>query len=114
MKKYPEYKQLDLVQIAEEINHFWKTHDTFTRSIENRAGKASFTFYEGPPSANGEPGIHHVLSRALKDLFCRYKTLRGYQVKRKSGWDWREKKEIWRISLGKGNGKKRVLGKEKN
>jgi isoleucyl-tRNA synthetase len=87
MKKYPEYKQLDLVKIAEEINDSWKTHDTFLQSIKNREGKPSFTFYEGPPSANGEPGIHHVLSRALKDLFCRYKTQQGYQVKRKSGWD---------------------------
>ncbi|MHB9147208.1 MAG: isoleucine--tRNA ligase [Candidatus Amoebophilus sp.] len=87
MKKYPEYKQLDLVQVAQEINEFWQNHDIFLESIKNREGKPSFTFYEGPPSANGEPGIHHVLSRALKDLFCRYKTLQGYQVKRKSGWD---------------------------
>lgn len=87
MKKYPEYKQLDLVKISEEINSFWQTHDTFIQSIKNREGKPTFTFYEGPPSANGEPGIHHVLSRALKDLFCRYKTLQGFQVKRKSGWD---------------------------
>jgi len=87
MRKYPEYKQLDLVRIAEEKNEFWQANDTFVCSIKNREGRPSFTFYEGPPSANGEPGIHHVLSRALKDLFCRYKTLQGYQVKRKSGWD---------------------------
>eukprot|EP01132_Coremiostelium_polycephalum_P000282 gene282-369_t len=87
MKKYPEYKQLDLVQIAEEINVYWKKHATFQQSVINREGSPSFVFYEGPPSANGEPGIHHILSRVLKDLFCRYKTLRGFQVKRKSGWD---------------------------
>lgn len=87
MKQYPVYKQLDLVQIAQELNAFWQTHQTFATSIQYRAGKPVFTFYEGPPSANGEPGIHHVLSRTLKDIFCRYKTLQGYQVKRKSGWD---------------------------
>jgi isoleucyl-tRNA synthetase len=87
MKQYPVYKQLDLVQIAQEIHAFWQTHQTFATSISNRAGKPTFTFYEGPPSANGEPGIHHVLSRTLKDIFCRYKTLQGYQVPRKSGWD---------------------------
>lgn len=87
MKKYPVYKQLDLVQIAQEIHDFWQTHGTFATSIEYRAGRPTFNFYEGPPSANGEPGIHHILSRTLKDIFCRYKTLQGYQVQRKSGWD---------------------------
>ncbi len=86
-QQYPVYKQLDLVQIAQEIHAFWQTHQTFATSINNRVGKPIFTFYEGPPSANGEPGIHHVLSRTLKDIFCRYKTLQGYQVQRKSGWD---------------------------
>lgn len=87
MKKYPEYKQLELVQIAEQVNESWQADDTFEKSVKNRKDKPTFTFYEGPPSANGEPGIHHLLSRALKDIFCRYKTLQGYQVKRKSGWD---------------------------
>ena len=87
MAAYPEYKQLDLVAIANEINAWWKKDNTFKKSIQHRAGNPIFTFYEGPPSANGEPGIHHVMARTLKDLFCRYKTLQGYQVKRKSGWD---------------------------
>lgn len=87
MKKYPEYKGLNLVQIADDIHAFWQTHHAFEESIKRRTGKPHFNFYEGPPSANGEPGIHHVLSRTVKDLFCRYKTLQGYQVLRKSGWD---------------------------
>jgi isoleucyl-tRNA synthetase len=87
MKKYPEYKGLNLAQLAETVGEFWQKHDIFASSIKRRAGKPHFNFYEGPPSANGEPGIHHVLSRTVKDLFCRYKTLCGYQVPRKSGWD---------------------------
>ena len=87
MKKYPEYKNLDLVKIAEEILTNWERNDTFKKSINSRSDKPSFTFYEGPPSANGVPGIHHVMGRAIKDIFCRFKTLKGYQVHRKAGWD---------------------------
>jgi len=86
-KKYPEFKQLNLPGIASEILAKWEAEKTFEKSVEIREGKTSFTFYEGPPSANGLPGIHHVMSRTIKDLFCRYKTLQGYQVKRKGGWD---------------------------
>ena len=87
MKKYREYKQLNLTEIADEIQKLWKEEDAFERSITNREGKTPFVFYEGPPSANGMPGIHHVISRTLKDLVCRYKTMQGFQVKRKGGWD---------------------------
>ena len=86
-QKYREYKQLDLTQIADEILESWNQESTFQKSISNREGKASFVFYEGPPSANGMPGIHHVISRTLKDLVCRYKTMQGFQVNRKGGWD---------------------------
>ncbi|MEP7169570.1 MAG: class I tRNA ligase family protein, partial [Bacteroidota bacterium] len=86
-KKYPEFKQLDLPTIAKEILAKWEAEKTFEKSVAIREGKTPFTFYEGPPSANGLPGIHHVMSRTIKDLFCRYKTLQGYQVKRKGGWD---------------------------
>ncbi len=85
--KYIEYKDLDLVNMAGEILSEWKKRDIFNKSIESREGNETFTFYEGPPSANGTPGIHHVMARALKDIFCRYKTLKGFQVKRKGGWD---------------------------
>jgi isoleucyl-tRNA synthetase len=84
---YKEYKNLDLTETARNILHFWKEHRIFEKSIENREGAKPFVFFEGPPSANGMPGIHHAISRALKDMFCRYKTLQGYQVNRKSGWD---------------------------
>jgi isoleucyl-tRNA synthetase len=84
---YKEYKGLDYAQVGEEILQFWKENRIFEQSIEVREGAPSFTFYEGPPSANGVPGIHHVMARTIKDIFCRYKTLRGYQVKRKGGWD---------------------------
>jgi isoleucyl-tRNA synthetase len=87
MKKYKEYKRLDLPTIAKEELIFWQENDLFNKSIENRNGHPRFIFYEGPPSANGLPGIHHVMSRTIKDLFCRYKTLKGYQVHRKAGWD---------------------------
>ncbi|MEO6844925.1 MAG: isoleucine--tRNA ligase [Ginsengibacter sp.] len=86
-QKYREYKHLDLTQIADEILTFWNLESTFQKSISNREGKTSFVFYEGPPSANGMPGIHHVISRTLKDLVCRYKTMQGFQVNRKGGWD---------------------------
>jgi isoleucyl-tRNA synthetase len=87
MKKYPEYKKLDLPQISEEILKFWKEDKTFEKSVETREGGKPWVFYEGPPSANGMPGIHHVMARAVKDIFCRFKTLQGYQVRRKAGWD---------------------------
>ncbi len=86
-KKFPEYKGLDLSQINKDILKKWKEENTFEKSISSREGNPEFVFYEGPPSANGMPGIHHVISRTLKDAFCRYKTLQGFQVKRKAGWD---------------------------
>ncbi len=87
MKKYPTYSQLNLSQISKDILHYWKEKDTFGKSISTREGKTPWVFYEGPPSANGMPGIHHVMARTIKDIFCRYKTLQGFQVKRKAGWD---------------------------
>lgn len=84
---YKEYKQLNLPEIGKEILRRWDENDIFTKSINNRSDKKTYTFYEGPPSANGMPGIHHVMARSIKDIFCRYKTLKGYQVKRKGGWD---------------------------
>ena len=86
-KKYPEYKQLDLPGINQRVRDWWKQERIFEQSIESRAGAPAFVFYEGPPSANGIPGIHHVMARAIKDIFCRYQTMLGKQVKRKSGWD---------------------------
>mgnify|MGYP003110772690 CR=1 FL=1 len=85
--KFAEYKGLDLPKIAEEILSYWKENDIFEKSVTTREGKEPFVFFEGPPSANGLPGIHHVMARAIKDIFCRYKTQKGYQVKRKAGWD---------------------------
>ena len=87
MKQFPEYKSLDLVKIAEETLHFWKTNRIFQASIDNRKEAQPFVFYEGPPSANGLPGIHHVMARTIKDIFCRYQTQQGKQVQRKAGWD---------------------------
>jgi isoleucyl-tRNA synthetase len=87
MKKYPTYNQLNLSQISKDILEYWKEKDTFGKSISTREGKTPWVFYEGPPSANGMPGIHHVMARTIKDIFCRYKTLQGFQVKRKAGWD---------------------------
>jgi isoleucyl-tRNA synthetase len=84
---YREFKQLELAKIGQEVLEFWKAQNIFEKSIESRPKSKPFTFYEGPPSANGMPGIHHVMARAIKDIFCRYKTLKGYQVKRKGGWD---------------------------
>jgi len=86
-QKYREYKQLDLAEIADNILKTWSEEKAFEKSVSNRDGKTPFVFYEGPPSANGMPGIHHVISRTLKDLVCRYKTMQGFQVKRKGGWD---------------------------
>ena len=85
--KYPEQKNPDYAQVADEVRAFWQQYNIFQQSIDRREGQPSFTFYEGPPSANGTPGIHHVMARSIKDIFCRYKTLKGYQVKRKGGWD---------------------------
>ncbi len=86
-RKFQEYKGLDLSQVNKDILKKWKEENTFEKSISSREGNPEFVFYEGPPSANGMPGIHHVISRTLKDTFCRYKTLQGFQVKRKAGWD---------------------------
>jgi isoleucyl-tRNA synthetase len=85
--KYTEYKGLNMPAIEQEYLQRWKEEDTFKRSVDEREGAVPFVFYEGPPSANGLPGIHHVISRTLKDLVCRYKTMQGFQVKRKAGWD---------------------------
>lgn len=85
--KYVEYKGLNMPSIEQEILRLWKENDTFNKSVDGRNGAQPFVFYEGPPSANGMPGIHHVISRTLKDLVCRYKTMQGYQVRRKAGWD---------------------------
>jgi isoleucyl-tRNA synthetase len=84
---FKEYKNLDYAQVADEILKFWQENQVFEKSVEIREGQPTFTFYEGPPSANGAPGIHHVMARAIKDIFCRYQTLKGKQVKRKGGWD---------------------------
>ncbi|MDI9876759.1 isoleucine--tRNA ligase [Flectobacillus rivi] len=84
---FKEYKNLDYAQVADEILQFWQEQKVFEKSVEIREGQPTFTFYEGPPSANGTPGIHHVMARAIKDIFCRYQTLKGKQVKRKGGWD---------------------------
>ncbi|WP_024768350.1 isoleucine--tRNA ligase [Aquimarina macrocephali] len=85
--KFPEYKGLDLPKVADEILDFWQQNTIFEKSISERDGAKPFIFFEGPPSANGLPGIHHVMARAIKDIFCRYKTQKGYQVQRKAGWD---------------------------
>ncbi|MEO5984244.1 MAG: isoleucine--tRNA ligase, partial [Ferruginibacter sp.] len=85
--KYPEYQQLNLPAISADILAKWESSHAFETSVEIRHGETPFVFYEGPPSANGKPGIHHVISRTLKDLICRYKTMQGYQVNRKGGWD---------------------------
>ena len=85
--KFKEYKNLDLSALANEVLAEWDKKDTFHKSIETREGAPAFIFYEGPPSANGMPGIHHVMARTIKDVFCRYKTQQGYRVNRKAGWD---------------------------
>ena len=86
-KKFREYKEFNLSQVNKDILKFWEEDDTFHKSISTRAEGKPYIFYEGPPSANGQPGIHHVVSRAIKDIFCRYKTQQGFLVKRKAGWD---------------------------
>ena len=87
MKKFKEYSGLNLSDVNKDLLKRWQELDVFHKSIETREGKPSFVFYEGPPSANGLPGIHHVMGRTIKDVFCRYKTMQGFQVKRKAGWD---------------------------
>ncbi|MCX8677523.1 MULTISPECIES: isoleucine--tRNA ligase [unclassified Apibacter] len=85
--KFQEYKELNLNKFADEILEFWKKNNIFQESIKSREGNPQFVFFEGPPSANGMPGIHHVMARTIKDIFCRYQTLKGKQVNRKAGWD---------------------------
>ncbi len=85
--KFTEYKGLNLPKVAEEISNYWEANNIFEKSVSTREGKAPYVFFEGPPSANGLPGVHHVLARAIKDIFPRYKTMKGFQVKRKAGWD---------------------------
>lgn len=87
MKYFSEHKGLNLSDINKDILQYWEENNVFHRSVEERQGHRSFVFYEGPPSANGMPGIHHVMARTIKDVFCRFKTMQGYQVKRKAGWD---------------------------
>ena len=86
-KKFNEYSHFDLSEINKEVLKKWDENDVFHKSLETREGCPSFVFYEGPPSANGMPGIHHVMARSIKDIFCRYKTMKGFHVKRKAGWD---------------------------
>jgi isoleucyl-tRNA synthetase len=86
-KKYPEFKEFNHPQIEQEILKFWEENNIFKKSVSQREGAKPFVFYEGPPSANGMPGIHHVMARTIKDIFCRFNTLKGFQVKRKAGWD---------------------------
>ena len=84
---YTTYSGLDMPNVAKRVLENWETKEVFDKSISKREGNEPFVFFEGPPSANGLPGIHHVMARSIKDIFCRYKTLKGYQVKRKAGWD---------------------------
>lgn len=84
---FPEYKGLDLPKLSDQILDYWRAHDVFEKSVSSREGQKPYVFFEGPPSANGLPGVHHVLARAIKDIFPRYKTMKGFQVKRKAGWD---------------------------
>jgi isoleucyl-tRNA synthetase len=84
---FKEYKALHLPSVSQEIRAYWEENDIFQKSITKEAKQGNYVFYEGPPSANGMPGIHHVMGRAIKDTFCRYKTLKGYKVERKAGWD---------------------------
>ena len=86
-KKYPEYKGLNLPKISREIQDGWDRESIFEASMSSRENAKPYVFFEGPPSANGMPGIHHVMARSIKDIFCRFKTLKGYHVKRKAGWD---------------------------
>lgn len=87
MKKYTEYKNPNYAEIGQNMLSYWKEHGIFEKSVDQKEGNPTFTFFEGPPSANGAPGIHHVMARTVKDIFCRFKTQKGFQVKRKGGWD---------------------------
>ena len=87
MKKFNEYKKLDLPALSKEVLAQWEKENLFEKSISTREGHPQFLFFEGPPSANGMPGIHHVMARTIKDTFCRFKTMQGLQVRRKAGWD---------------------------
>jgi isoleucyl-tRNA synthetase len=84
---YRTFKNLNLPEIDREILQFWEANEVFDKSIKQRAHRKSFVFYEGPPSANGKPGIHHVIARTVKDIFCRFQTMNGHRVERKGGWD---------------------------
>ncbi len=84
---FKEYKGLNLPELAENVLHFWREESVFEQSIKRRESAPPFVFFEGPPSANGMPGIHHVMARTIKDIFCRYKTQKGFRVDRKAGWD---------------------------
>ena len=84
---FKEYKKLNLSKISDEILSYWNDRDIFKKSIDKLKNQDSFIFFEGPPSANGLPGIHHVLARSIKDIFLRYKTMKGFHVQRKAGWD---------------------------
>ena len=86
-EKFAEHNGLNLTQVNKEILEKWTENDVFHKSVDDREGCPQFVFFEGPPSANGHPGIHHVLARSIKDTFNRYKTMKGYQVHRKAGWD---------------------------
>jgi len=86
-KRYREYKQLDLTEIGKQVLEEWTKNDTFKQTLKAREGATPFIFFEGPPSANGQPGIHHVMARTIKDIFCRYKSQKGFYVARKAGWD---------------------------
>lgn len=86
-KKFKVYTNLNLSQINKEVLEQWRASDLFGQSLKEREGCPSFVFYEGPPSANGMPGIHHVMARTIKDIVCRYKTMKGFRVNRKAGWD---------------------------
>ena len=86
-KRFTEYSQFDLSQVNKDVLKKWDENQVFAKSMTERDGCPSFVFFEGPPSANGMPGIHHVMARTIKDIFCRYKTMKGYQVKRKAGWN---------------------------
>ena len=87
MKKFPEYQGSNLSDINKQVLEGWNADHLFEKTVAERTGAQSFVFFEGPPSANGKPGIHHVMARTIKDLFCRYKTMQGFHVKRKAGWD---------------------------
>lgn len=85
--RFAEYNKFNLSDINKEVLARWREQDLFRQSMKEREGSPSFVFYEGPPSANGMPGIHHVMARTIKDIVCRYKTMKGFHVKRKAGWD---------------------------